>query len=144
MDKKSKNVCDTSQNPSEGLLFWLKDHTDPQINPWATDRWKQAEEIFRKDDNNAQNMYPNCIDPTANRLYKFNVQTIYIFYKKYVREDDKDCKLLLGSRDDNGRLQGNVSIQWSNGDSFKVVIHHYYHSSVLTQIGLLHKFNVRN
>ena len=81
MDKNSKNVCDTSQNLSEGLLFWLKDHTDPQINPWATDRWKQAEDIFRKDYKNAQNIYPNSIDPTANRLYKFNVQTIYIFMK---------------------------------------------------------------
>lgn len=82
MDKNSKTVCDTSQNPSEALLFWLNDHMDPQINPWATDRWKQTEEIFREDVHNVQNMYPNCIDPTANRLYKVYVRTLYIFLKK--------------------------------------------------------------
>ena len=39
-----------------------------------------------------------------------------------VREADADCRVMLGSRDPQGRLQGNVHLQWSNGDSFKVHI----------------------
>ena len=68
-------VNSTNENPSEALAVWLKDHTDPHINPWSVERWNKARELFKDDwwddadfENCAQNRHPNCIDPTANRL----------------------------------------------------------------------------
>ena len=68
IDKNNQNVSDEfsiTENPSEVLSVWLKDHTDPHINPWATDSWKQTSDSLKK---NGKDRYPNCIDPTANRL----------------------------------------------------------------------------
>ena len=68
-------VNSTTENPSEALAVWLKDHTDPHINPWSVERWNKARELFKDNfwndadhENCAQNRHPNCIDPTANRL----------------------------------------------------------------------------
>ena len=71
-------------DPSEGLAAWLTAHTDPYTNPWATDDWKQAGDIPRDEgdndeDNDDQDTYPNCIDPTANRLQKCNKATTRVY-----------------------------------------------------------------
>ena len=78
IDKNNNNngdafVNSTSETPSEALTVWLKDHTDPHINPWSAEKWKQARELLKDDywdhqENCAQQRHPNCIDPTANRL----------------------------------------------------------------------------
>ena len=68
IDKSYSNVSDAfAENPRDILEAWLKDHTDPQNNPWAHDKWKQAEDDDWDDDH--ENELPNCVDPTANRLY---------------------------------------------------------------------------
>ena len=38
----------------------------------------------------------------------------------FFRENDDDCKITLGSKNEEGLLNGNVHLQWSNGDTFKV------------------------
>ena len=43
----------------------------------------------------------------------------YLSFKPW-RENDDDCKLVLGVRNEAGELDGNVNLQWSNGDMFKV------------------------
>ena len=93
IDKNNNNngdafVNSTSETPSEALTVWLKDHTDPHINPWSAEKWKQARELLKDDywdhqENCAQQRHPNCIDPTANRLLQLlglNAYCIFMYY----------------------------------------------------------------
>ena len=88
--KVDENVASEA---NKRLKDWLHKHTDPNKNPWSDD------DIICDDTETEEDCV--YIDPTINR------------------EDDDDCKLLLGSRNEDGRLDGNVSLSWSNGDSFK-------------------------
>ena len=88
--KVDENVASEA---NKRLKDWLHKHTDPNKNPWSDD-----DIICDNSETEEDCVY---IDPTIDR------------------EDDDDCKLLLGSRNEDGRLDGNVSLSWSNGDSFK-------------------------
>ena len=91
IDKNNNNngdafVNSTSETPSEALTVWLKDHTDPHINPWSAEKWKQARELLKDDywdhqENCAQQRHPNCIDPTANRLLQLFGLNGYCIFK---------------------------------------------------------------
>ena len=82
--------------PSDRLKAWLETVTDPNKDPWTSEQWRGLD-IFQTDQEEEEEV---PIDPTLGR------------------EDDEDC-VLVGGRDSQGRPEGNVSLSWSNGDSFK-------------------------
>ena len=95
-------MTDINNNPSEdqgghNLKAWLQSVTDPNKDPWSSEEWKglavlDGEEEVEED---------KPIDPTLDR------------------ELEKGCCVVVGGTDSQGRPEGNVSVTWSNGDSFK-------------------------
>ena len=94
-------MTDINNNPSDiqpcdRLKAWLETVTDPNKDPWTSDQWRGLD-ILQNDLEEEEEV---AIDPTLGR------------------EEEDDC-VLVGERDSQGRPDGNVSLSWSNGDSFK-------------------------
>ena len=71
------NNCDRGDH-SEKLETWLRDHTDPNKNPWFTDDWKKCEEIL-KVCNHSKDCHEKkvCVDPTIDRFIKIFLTILF-------------------------------------------------------------------
>ena len=91
----------TSDNATNKLQTWLEDHTDPNKNPWSDDNWRHYKDIIDNISDCDSDDDHVTVDPTCDR------------------EDEADCVVELGGRNEAGDLEGNVHLKWSNGDTFK-------------------------
>ena len=92
-------MTDINNNPSEdhwghNLKAWLQSVTDPNKDPWSSEEWKGVDVLDSEEKEDI------TIDPTLDR------------------EGEEGC-VVVGGTDSQGRPEGNVSVTWSNGDSFK-------------------------
>ena len=97
-------MTDINTNPSEvqgghSLKTWLQSVTDPNKDPWTSEQLVGVEELECEEEEEEEEEEDH-INPTLER------------------EGEEDC-VLVGGTDGHGRPEGNVSLTWSNGDSFK-------------------------
>ena len=90
-------MTEINSSPSGSLKAWLESVTDPNKDPWTSDDWRVLKVLESNDDDEEEEV---AIDPTLGR------------------EGEEDC-VVVGETDSQGRPEGNVSLSWSNGDSFK-------------------------
>ena len=93
-------MTEINSSPSESLKAWLESVTDPNKDPWTSEDWRGLEVLESDDEEEEEEEEAVTIDPTLGR------------------EGDEDC-VVVGGTDSQGRPEGNVSLSWSNGDSFK-------------------------
>ena len=91
----TNNGLESSEQPQESLSRWILSHTDPNKDPWTSQDWSWSDT-----EDSQLDLEDIPRDPTLGR------------------ESEEEC-VVVGSRDSEGRPEGNVSLSWTNGDTFK-------------------------
>ena len=93
----NNNHSDQAEDPSVRLRAWILSHTDPNKDPWRSEEWRAWDVVTSETEQEGEEI-PR--DPTLGR------------------ESDEDC-VIVGPTDHQGRPEGNVTLRWSNGDTFQ-------------------------